>query len=896
MTKLSISSAIQLIPNTGRVFIHGAAATPSALLAELVNQAPRFDQLELMHLHTIGSADYAHPKYAKNFRVTSFFVGSNLRKAMDFNRIDYLPCFLSEIPIILRKGPKKPDAVLIHVSPPDRHGYCTLGTSVDVVRAAIDAAEIVIAQVNPQMPRIHGDGLLHISEIDAMVDVDLPIPESLLPNLTAEEELIGRHVASLVEDEATLQMGIGSIPNAVLKFLTNHKNLGMHTEMWSDGALDLIEKGVINNSKKKIHPHKSVSSFLFGTKRLYDFVADNPSVIQLEVSYVNNPTVIARNRKVTAINSAVEVDLTGQVCADSVGHHVISGVGGQIDFIRGASLSEKGKPIIAMTSRSNKGIPRIVAELKSGAGVVTTRAHIHYIVTEYGVADLFGKSISERVKALTNIAHPDDREKIDQDWRHCLLSFLFLFTFAFTFTFQSLVYASPATATVKKIIETHAKKNHIAMGDLGIIFSSSKNHSEPIYENNSTKKYIPASLTKVFTAATVLNKIPSGTKLKTKLASSANIENQKLKGDLYLVGGGDPGFVSETMWFLVNAFTRQHIKEIEGDLVVDSSLFDKAWFDESRQEQREDRAFDAPVSGMAFNWNSVNVFLKPGSKIGNSAQVTVDPENGFVVLKSNLKTGKNTDYSVERKFDDSLKKDVIYVSGTIAIHANEIAVYKGISNPDLWVGENLRSFLLQRGISVNGKVRSGVSPQDSTLLADADSHPIEYLVMDMNKFSSNYVAEMLTKNIAALQSPPGSIEKGVKVIQEFIKSTGVSSNDFEIYNPSGFTRDNRCTPKALHTVLEKVRTDIRVFPEFIASLPIAGVDGTLKKRMKNTPAEQWVRAKTGLLHGVTGIAGFAGRAGGEILTFVMIYNGSLDGGTVRNTFDRILADILSDSQ
>jgi D-alanyl-D-alanine carboxypeptidase/D-alanyl-D-alanine-endopeptidase (penicillin-binding protein 4) len=475
-----------------------------------------------------------------------------------------------------------------------------------------------------------------------------------------------------------------------------------------------------------------------------------------------------------------------------------------------------------------------------------------------------------------------------------------VFNFLFNLTLQILTLttlnsahaAATNPASIKKIIESHAKKNHIALSDLGIIFSSS-NSPQPVYENNSTKKYIPASLTKIFTAATVLNKIPSGTKLKTKLVSKANIENQKLKGDLYLLGGGDPGFVSETMWYLVNSFTRHHIKEIEGDLVVDSSIFDKAWFDESRQEQREDRAFDAPVSGMAFNWNSVNVFLNPAAAIGNPAQVTIDPENNFVILKSNLKTGKNTDYSVERKYDETLQKDVIHVSGTIDVHAKEIAVYKGISNPDLWVGENLRTFLLQRGITVKGKVRAAIAPPNSTTLAEADGHPIEYLVMDMNKFSSNYVAEMLTKNLGALQNPPGSIEKGVKVIQEFIKNNGVSTNDFEIYNPSGFTRDNRCTPKALHTILEKVRTDIRVFPEFIASLPIAGVDGTLKKRMKNTAAQQWVRAKTGLLHGVTGIAGFAGSATGEVLTFVMIYNGSLDGGSVRNTFDQILAEILN---
>ncbi len=412
----TLSEAIRKIPTTGRVFIQGAAATPSRLINELVRQANCFSNLELMHLHTMGSAPYAAPEFAENFRITNFFVGANIRKAVDYDRIDYLPCFLSEIPQVLKRGPRKPDVALIQVSPPDRHGFCTLGTSVDVTRAAVDTAPLIIAQVNPQMPRVHGDGVIHVSEIDIMVEVDEPLPPSQLPDLTQEEEQIGKNIAGLIEDGATLQMGIGAIPNAVLKFLHNHKDLGMHTEMWSDGALDLIEKGVINNRKKKIHPHKNVSTFLFGTQRLYDFINDNPAVILLDVTYVNNPAVIARNHRVTAINSAVEVDLTGQVCADSIGSHIISGVGGQIDFIRGASLSEKGKPIIAMTARTQKGIPRIVTSLKHGAGVVTTRAHAHFVVTEYGVADLFGRTINERAKALISIAHPEDRPELEREW------------------------------------------------------------------------------------------------------------------------------------------------------------------------------------------------------------------------------------------------------------------------------------------------------------------------------------------------------------------------------------------------------------------------------------------------------------------------------------------------
>jgi acyl-CoA hydrolase len=410
------AEVIALIPNTGRVFVHGASATPLYLLNELIKQAPRFNKLELMHLHTCGDAQYATAKYKENFVVTNFFVGGNMRKLINYENIDYLPCFLSEIPQLMRSGLRKPDVALLHLSPPDIHGHCTIGTSVDVTRAAIDSAQIIIAQINKQMPRLHGDSTIHISELDGYVEIDEALPEVFLAALTKDEEQIGKNVAGLVEDGATLQMGIGSIPNAVLKFLHNHKNLGLHTEMWSDGALPLIEKNIINNKLKKIHPHRSVSTFLMGSKRLYDFVNDNQAVIQLDASYVNNPTIIARNKKVTAINSAVEVDLTGQVCADSIGPKIISGVGGQIDFIRGASLSEGGKPIIAMSARTNKGLSRIVTTLKAGAGVVTTRAHIHYVVTEFGVAQLYGKTLGERAQALVKVAHPDDREKLDKDW------------------------------------------------------------------------------------------------------------------------------------------------------------------------------------------------------------------------------------------------------------------------------------------------------------------------------------------------------------------------------------------------------------------------------------------------------------------------------------------------
>lgn len=418
MVKVSAEQAMLNVKSGARIFVQGGVATPNELLSALAKQANRLTNVEILHLHTVGPAEYARPEFKNSFRVCNLFVGANMRGYLNQDNVDYLPCFLSEIPSLFRSGKKKPDISLIHVSVPDQHGYCSLGTSVDTTRAAIENSDMVIAQVNPNMPRVHGDGLIHKSKIDLFVEVNQPIPEVFGKPLTDVEILIGKNTAELVENGATLQMGIGSIPDAVLASLTNHQNLGIHTEMWSDGALPLLQNGIINNSKKKIHPGKSVSAFVNGTKKLYDFIHDNPSVIQLDVSYVNNPSVIARNKKVTAINSAVEIDLTGQVCADSIGHSIISGVGGQIDFIRGASLSEGGKPIIALTSRTQKGISRIVSTLKAGAGVVTTRAHVHYVVTEYGVADLFGKTIGERTKALIQIAHPEDRDRLAEESRN----------------------------------------------------------------------------------------------------------------------------------------------------------------------------------------------------------------------------------------------------------------------------------------------------------------------------------------------------------------------------------------------------------------------------------------------------------------------------------------------
>jgi acyl-CoA hydrolase len=398
------------------VFVHGAAATPNTLLDALVEQHDRLRVVELIHLHTFGEATYAQPEYAASFRVANLFVGGNMRGLLDGSRIDYLPLFLSEIPQLFRSRRRPLDVALIHCSPPDEHGYCSLGCSVDVAVAAVESASMVIAQINPRMPKVHGDGFVPLSSIDWCVEVDQELPEHPPRELSAAERSIGRFAAELIEDGATLQMGIGAVPDAVLEALKDHRHLGVHSEMWSDGLLPLIESGAVDNVYKTVHPGKTVAAFVMGSRRLYDFVHDNPSAVLLDVGYVNSVGVIARNPKVTAINSAVEVDLTGQICADSIGSRIISGVGGQMDFIRGASLSEGGKPIIALPSRTRRGEPRIVPTLRPGAGVVTTRAHVQHVITEYGAVDLYGKTLDERAKLLMSIAHPEDQEGLDRAW------------------------------------------------------------------------------------------------------------------------------------------------------------------------------------------------------------------------------------------------------------------------------------------------------------------------------------------------------------------------------------------------------------------------------------------------------------------------------------------------
>lgn len=411
---VSADEAVKIVKSGDRVFLHSAAATPVKLVEALTKRGHELRDVEIVSIHTEGPAPYLAPEYEDSFIVNTFFVGSNMRKAVADGRANYIPAFLSEIPRMLKSGIMPIDVALVQVSPPDKHGYCSIGVSVDVSNTAIDTAKHVIAQVNRNMPRVHGNGIIHISSINALCECDDPIFELAVKEPSTEEMKMGRFIAELVEDGATLQTGIGGIPNAALLALKNHKNLGMHTEMFSDGVIDLVECGALNGRMKKRQWGKIVSGFCLGSRRLYDFIDDNPILEMKDISYVNDTAIIRTNPKVTAINSAIEVDLFGQICADSIGTRQYSGVGGQVDFIRGASLSEGGKPIIALNSVTKKGESKIVSMLKPGASVTTSRAHVHYVVTEFGIAYLFGKNLRQRATELIKIAHPDHREKLEE--------------------------------------------------------------------------------------------------------------------------------------------------------------------------------------------------------------------------------------------------------------------------------------------------------------------------------------------------------------------------------------------------------------------------------------------------------------------------------------------------
>lgn len=412
---VSREEALRHVESGHRVFVHGSAMTPNAMMRALAHQKNRLREVELVFISVYGPMYVDQPGMEEHFHVNTMFVSASVRESVNAGRADFIPVFLSEIPELFKRKVLPLDGAIVQVSPPDRHGYCSLGLSVDVARSAVDCARYVIAQVNPRVPRTHGDGLMHVSRFTALTMGDEPLHEASFGGETSEaEQRIGAIVAGMIEDRSTLQMGIGSIPDAVLRQLTGHKDLGVHTEMFSDGIIDLCERGVITNRYKTVHRNKTVTGFALGSRRLYDFVDDNPEFVFLDIDYVNEPAIISRNPRVVAINSAIEIDLTGQVCADSIGTLQYSGIGGQMDFMRGAALSEGGKPIVAMTSRTNKGVSRIVATLRPGAGVVTTRGHVHHIVTEYGCADMFGRNLRQRARSLIDIAHPDDRAALHQ--------------------------------------------------------------------------------------------------------------------------------------------------------------------------------------------------------------------------------------------------------------------------------------------------------------------------------------------------------------------------------------------------------------------------------------------------------------------------------------------------
>jgi acetyl-CoA hydrolase len=419
---VSAEEAVAVVKSNDRVYIHPGCAFPEVLVEALVRRKEELYDVEVCHLMGVGDASYTRPEMVGHFRHNAFFIGQNARNAIKEGRADFTPIFLSELPSLIRSHPlHKINAALIHVSPPDNRGFCSFGVGVECTKAAAESADFVIAQVNHYMPRVYGDSFIHIDDIDFCVEADVPLnelPQDCL-NKTGDElfayRMIGENVAELIQDGATLQLGIGAIPDAVLSCLIGKKDLGVHSEMFSDGLIPLVEKGVINGTKKTLLPGKIVSSFVLGSSQLFDFIDNNPEIEFRPSDFVNDPFTIARNKKMTAINSALQIDLTGQVCADSIGYDFYSGFGGQVDFLRGAAKSEGGKPIIALPSTAKGGkISRIVSHLDTGAGVTTSRGDVHYVVTEFGIADLHGMTIRERVKALMNIAHPSFREELEK--------------------------------------------------------------------------------------------------------------------------------------------------------------------------------------------------------------------------------------------------------------------------------------------------------------------------------------------------------------------------------------------------------------------------------------------------------------------------------------------------
>ena len=413
---VSAAKAVKAVKSGDRIFLTGNCSVPNQILGALVDRAEELKDVEINQALTVGSADYVSPEMEGHLRVNTMFISHNTREAVQGGRADFTPVMLSEFPLLFKNNILPVNVAFVHLSPPDPHGYCSFGIEVGLSKSAAESAEIIIAEVNEQMPRTLGDSFIHVSAIDYIVPVDYPLPELTMGEGKPSEkvEKIAGFIADLIPDEATMQMGIGAVPDAVMNHLFNKKDLGIHTELFSDGVIDLVEAGVITNAKKTLHPGKIITGFILGTKRLYDWVHNNPLMEFLRTEYVNDPFVISQNHRMVAINSAIEVDLTGQICADSIGTKLYSGVGGQLDFVYGASRSKGGVPIIALPSTA-KDISRIVTTLKQGAGVITTRNHIHYVVTEYGVANLYGKTIRERAQALINVAHPDFTDQLTKE-------------------------------------------------------------------------------------------------------------------------------------------------------------------------------------------------------------------------------------------------------------------------------------------------------------------------------------------------------------------------------------------------------------------------------------------------------------------------------------------------
>ena len=418
---VSAEQAAGVVQSNMRLFLTGNVSVPQKVLAALVKRAPELQNVEICQALTVGPADYVSPEMQGHLRVNSMFISANIRKAVHEGRADFTPVLLSEFPLLFKNGYLPLDAALIHVSPPDEHGFCSLGVEVGLTKSPAESAKIIIAEVNEQMPRTLGDSFIHVSRLNYIVPVNYPISELPMSEEGPSEviERIAGAIAELIPDGATMQMGIGAIPDAVLKYLFDKKDLGIHTELFSDGVIDLVNAGVLTNARKTLHPGKIVAGFILGTQRLYDWVDDNPMIELHRTEYVNDPFVIAQNERMVAVNSAIEIDLTGQVCADSIGPKLYSGVGGQLDFIYGASRSKGGVPVIALPStttlRDGSRISRIVSLLKHGAGVVTSRNHVRYVVTEYGVADLYGKTIRQRAQQLINVAHPDFRPGLEKE-------------------------------------------------------------------------------------------------------------------------------------------------------------------------------------------------------------------------------------------------------------------------------------------------------------------------------------------------------------------------------------------------------------------------------------------------------------------------------------------------